>query len=63
MPLDANAIDEIRIGFAKIAAGRDTVPLTRENFVATARVMSEAIKSVTESVIDRLDTGQFVVVN
>jgi hypothetical protein len=63
VPLDAYATDEIRAGINEIAAGRDEVPLTRESLLATARVISEALKPVTHTVIDRLDSGEFVVVN
>jgi hypothetical protein len=63
VPLDAYAIDEIRAGINEIAVGRDEVPLTRENLLAAARVISEALKPVTDTVIGRLDSGEFVVVN
>ena len=63
MPLDAYAMNEVRAGLDKFAAGRDVVPLTRENLVTAIRVMSEAIKSVNQRVIDTTSTGQFVVVN
>jgi hypothetical protein len=63
MPLDAYATEEICNGLDEIAAARDAVPLTREILLSALRIISEALKPVTHTVIDRLDTGQFVVVN